>query len=287
MKIAVKDLRPNPFRRIDKYPINRTKIESLVASINQTGFWDNVLARASEEGKYEIAYGHHRLHAIKEVGIKEVDIPVRVLSDETMIKIMANENMEDWELDTKVLDETVKVVKEFLVTRNEPTTSRNIKDFLGKNWPQRRVDEALANISGEYDEDAVESFKVPRHASAFRGAISQHEKAGMPIDKPTQRQIAKELIEEVSQEDEPELTSAKIREKVYEKAGAKAKAHHKGQRTALVLDAIYVQLEATLSRINAILNENRFTVVDVEAKNKDKVTKRVESLIAKLKEIIE
>lgn len=172
-------------------------------------------------------------------------------------------------------------------TRTRKPTAEEIKKFLGSNWPLQRVKNALANISGVYDEEAIESFKVPRHATAFRSAITQHEKAGMTIDKPTQRQIARELIEEVSQEDEPELTSAKIREKVYEKAGAKAKAHHKGQRTVLVLDAIYVQLEATLSRINAILNENHFTVVDVEAKNKDKVTKRVESLIAKLKEIIE
>ena len=45
MKIQLKDLQPNPFRDIDNYPINQEKVESLVNSIEQTGFWDNVLAR--------------------------------------------------------------------------------------------------------------------------------------------------------------------------------------------------------------------------------------------------
>ena len=36
------------------------KIESLAKSINQTGFWDNILAR-KKNGKIQIAYGHHRL----------------------------------------------------------------------------------------------------------------------------------------------------------------------------------------------------------------------------------
>ena len=61
-------------------------------------------------GKVEIAYGHHRMVALQELGIKEVDIPVKALDDATMIKIMANENMEDWETNTSVINETVLTV---------------------------------------------------------------------------------------------------------------------------------------------------------------------------------
>jgi len=42
MKISVKDLRPNPFRRIEHYPINRGKVDALKNSIKETSFWDNI-----------------------------------------------------------------------------------------------------------------------------------------------------------------------------------------------------------------------------------------------------
>ena len=36
----LKDVRANPFRNIEHYPIHPEKIEALRASINSTGFWD-------------------------------------------------------------------------------------------------------------------------------------------------------------------------------------------------------------------------------------------------------
>jgi len=115
MKVKVKHLEPNPFRRIDKYPIDRNKVESLKLSIQDTSFWDNILARPNG-GKYkaQIAYGHHRLIALQELGVEEVDIPLRPLTDAQMIKIMANENMDEWKLIPKVMIETVLVTRDFL-----------------------------------------------------------------------------------------------------------------------------------------------------------------------------
>jgi ParB-like chromosome segregation protein Spo0J len=107
MRIAVKDLQPNPFRHLDRYPIRRDKVDALKASIRSTEFWDNLVARKNGSG-YEIAYGHHRLVALQELGVKGVDIPVRDLDDATMLKIMANENMEEWGASAEVEQETVR-----------------------------------------------------------------------------------------------------------------------------------------------------------------------------------
>jgi ParB-like chromosome segregation protein Spo0J len=63
MQIAVKDLLPNPFRHLERYPINQEKVEMLARSIKDTSFWDNIVARKATNGsvgKFEIAYGHHR-----------------------------------------------------------------------------------------------------------------------------------------------------------------------------------------------------------------------------------
>ena len=113
MKIQVSTLRANPFRRITKYPIDREKIKGLKASIKETTFWDNIICRKADSF-YEIAYGHHRLVAIKELGIEEVNIPVRDIDDATMIKIMANENRDSWKCSPSVINETVWVVRDYL-----------------------------------------------------------------------------------------------------------------------------------------------------------------------------
>ena len=113
MLVNVKDLKPNPFRKMDKYPIDRGKVESLMESIKNTDFWDNLLARENN-GEIEIAYGHHRLQAIRELGIEQVDIPVKQIEDGMMLKIMANENMDDWKMSTSVINETVSAAKEYI-----------------------------------------------------------------------------------------------------------------------------------------------------------------------------
>ena len=134
MKLQIKQINPNPYRDMENYPINREKVEALKASIEQTGFWDNILARPKKGKKFklpidgigelviygepivELAYGHHRLTALREVLKPEdtIDIPVKDLDDSTMIKIMANENMDEWKTETIVIDETVRVAKKFL-----------------------------------------------------------------------------------------------------------------------------------------------------------------------------
>lgn len=43
-------------------------------------------------GLFELAYGHHRLEALKSLGIGQIEVECRCLDDEEMIKIMAAEN---------------------------------------------------------------------------------------------------------------------------------------------------------------------------------------------------
>ena len=113
MKIQVDQLRPNPYRRMEKYPINREKVESLKISITETDFWDNILVRRVKGG-FEIAYGHHRLIALQELGIKEVELPVKELDNGLMIKIMANENLTEWHSNPAVINETVHAARDYL-----------------------------------------------------------------------------------------------------------------------------------------------------------------------------
>lgn len=115
MKIILKNIMPNPYRGMKQYPIDRAKIESLKISIKETSFWDNILVRPhpTKKGKYQIAYGHHRYITLKELDYKEIDIPVRDLTDAMIIKIMAEENL-NWTTMPEVMVQTVDSVRKYL-----------------------------------------------------------------------------------------------------------------------------------------------------------------------------
>lgn len=116
MIIKVKDLRANPFRKLAQYTINPEKVKNLKISMEKTGFWDNVLVREcpTEKGVYEISYGHHRLTALQELEIEEIDAPVKDLSDNDMLRIMADENFEYGARDPKTVNETISAVKDHI-----------------------------------------------------------------------------------------------------------------------------------------------------------------------------
>lgn len=112
MKFALQDILPNPFRRIGEYPIHPEKVRVLRESLRTTGFWDNLVARRNGDGTVEIAYGHHRLEALRQEYGPDHEIPltIRPLDDDMMLKIMARENQEEWGTSAWVLMETVRAL---------------------------------------------------------------------------------------------------------------------------------------------------------------------------------
>lgn len=184
MKVKVKDLKPNPFRNLDKYPIDKYKVEALKSSINETGFWDNLLARKNCTG-YEIAYGHHRLMALMDLNIEEIDIPVKDISDELMLKIMANENLDQWGTNPSVVLETVRAIKDFGLTPDVDT----IRSFLGKHWKSWVIKEAIETIADEDIDNAIANeFTKMSNLKEFRKAVKKN-----GIDRGNQIDIAREV----------------------------------------------------------------------------------------------
>lgn len=113
-KVAISQLRPNPFRELDDYPIDREKVDKLKESISETGFWGTIVAR-KKGNAFEIAFGHHRQVALVELqqeGVigksEKVDIIVRDLTNEQMIQLMARENLEEWGTNAYIEAQTVE-----------------------------------------------------------------------------------------------------------------------------------------------------------------------------------
>lgn len=78
-KISIKDVGPNPHRNPEPCPLDKGKITLLRASINETGFWEGIMVRPhpTKKGKFQLAYGHHRLEAACLEGIREITVFVR------------------------------------------------------------------------------------------------------------------------------------------------------------------------------------------------------------------
>ena len=112
-EFRVDEIQANPFRHIDRYPIRKDKVTALRESLRTTGFWDNVVARVVD-GKPQIAYGHHRLAALREEfgPSRKVNLITRDLTDELMLQVMARENLEEWGTSAAIEHETVRAVVE-------------------------------------------------------------------------------------------------------------------------------------------------------------------------------
>lgn len=235
MKIKVADLEPNPFRNMEKYPIDRNRIESLKNSIKEKTFWDNILVRKhpTKPGKFQLSYGHHRWIALKEIGITEIDVPVKELSDSIMLKIMAEENL-DWSTSPAVMTQTILTTKEFLDTelakyetwkdfrsgdfantlflfenagnfsraKKEGVGRKTLCKFLGGNWTSYKVRTALNIINDSIiDIEAVCEIPTLEQAEVFRRSVNNYK-----TPKKKQRKLVKKILKEgIGKRDIPKL----------------------------------------------------------------------------------
>jgi len=245
MKVQIKDLNPNPFRDMDNYPIEEDKIQALVNSINETGFWDNIVARKNGEG-YQIAYGHHRLMALQRIFPEThvIDIPVKDFDDSTMLRIMANENDATWGINVRVDDETVKAAKRFLDEhaevarkyRSSPVGDdaphsigqETISRFLGKNWHKNRVARSLQRNKmeeeGKLSREAINMLPTEGTSRSFVAAVKEIEP-----DLETQIQVAKRISDSDKKDGltNPTAIRSELLKDSLEKKGIKKKAEQK------------------------------------------------------------
>jgi hypothetical protein len=105
----VRKILMNPFRRIERYPIDERKVERLVESYRQTGYWGNLVGRPIGKEAIELAYGAHRRIAMDRYHkpTDKVAVIVQALDDEMMIRMMANENMIEFSSSALVDLETI------------------------------------------------------------------------------------------------------------------------------------------------------------------------------------
>jgi DNA segregation ATPase FtsK/SpoIIIE-like protein len=190
--VPIEKLHANPFRRIEQYPIQEEKVEALVESIEQTGFWNNLVCREAEDHGYQIAYGHHRLEALFRFADKvderiTVNVEVKDLSDKEMLKIMARENMEEWGsdawIDLETVRSTVEAYADERINIEQPSQKTN----------RRHLRFAPSFIKGGARRPSDEQ---PYTASTIASFLGWEKPSGQPQGKVKYALKALELIEQ-------------------------------------------------------------------------------------------
>ena len=113
---------------------------SCLKSFERTGFWDNIVVREhpSREGKFQLAYGHNRLAALKTNGVTAdtVTIPVAKLSDWEMYCAMVDENEMQGAITTAVALENIgkgcDLIEKALKKVGKDGTWHDFNEALGK-----------------------------------------------------------------------------------------------------------------------------------------------------------
>ena len=99
MMINLDSIDSNPNRDFGLDPIDPEKVSQLAESIGAKddktalGFWGGIVVRPSGNGRYQLAFGHHRLDALKMAGWTKADINKVDYDEDQMVKAMIKENL--------------------------------------------------------------------------------------------------------------------------------------------------------------------------------------------------
>ena len=116
-RIAVNKLHHNPCRDFTRNPMREKDVQSLMDSIKRNDLWHGIVARPlgrKPAGEYQIAFGHHRLEAIKRLGIEEIELDVADLTDAQMIQYLSDENQNQGGRTPAAAMESIVAAKHFL-----------------------------------------------------------------------------------------------------------------------------------------------------------------------------
>lgn len=179
----------NPCRLLKKYPFIPSKLEALQRSMEQDniGCWEGIIARATKDDRYEIAFGHHRIQAAKNVGLKSIPLIIRPLDDREMIQFMGRENLDDYAASFAVLLETWEAAVAYVIEHSKESLEHQVFDtarLLG--WMRTR---GSGRQAGQDTLTNVAAACNAAHKLIVAGHLERSSLAGLSVNE------AREIVE--------------------------------------------------------------------------------------------
>ena len=91
--VPLSKIKDSPWRNKKRNPIDQTRVDAIEESIDTTEFWSGVYGREMEDGTVQIAFGHHRVEAAKQAGLKEITVEIQPFTNGEMLIRMSRENL--------------------------------------------------------------------------------------------------------------------------------------------------------------------------------------------------
>jgi hypothetical protein len=222
----------NRHRDLKTYPWIERKVEQLMYSITDVGFWAGAIARPHSK-RYELAFGHHRLEAAERLKLKTIPLIIAALTDQQMLQYMGRENGEDYSTDFLIMLNTWEGAVKFLANSRGSPNSRAVA--------RKPLDLAILLGWTRLDPDRDHSPRLSDLASACHSAhtliqggyLSRDDLSGLAVraaeDIVTRAQRRMEQMEELARQNKAPVRDVEEAKKHIGKAAVEtAKAYIKG-----------------------------------------------------------
>lgn len=182
LEIDIQSIQINPYQPRKEF--SSEKLAELAESIKIHGIIQPLLVREID-GQYQLIAGERRLRAAKMVGLTEVPIVVREMSDEDMMEVALVENLQREDLNPiEEADAYQRLINEFQLTQDD------IAKKVGKSRPAIANTLRLLNLPQEVQSDLAQGTLTMGHARTLlslktpeeqRKAWSQIQIQGMSV----------------------------------------------------------------------------------------------------------
>lgn len=138
MKLKLKDLHPNPFKKhIDDGKLHQDQVDSIKANLDKLGLMDAIPV-TKIDGKYHIVSHHHRREALMQMygPDYEVNVIEHNYNDEMMLRGMVIENLTQRSGDFRQIKENLSVIKKQL--EEHPEWLRDIYIYRARSYKMIR-----------------------------------------------------------------------------------------------------------------------------------------------------
>lgn len=138
MKIKLKELKPNPYKKdINKGKLNKEQVDKIRSNLKKLGFFGSIPI-FKKDGQYYIIAGHHRCEALKQEFGKdyEVNVDVHNYSDEQILRAMVIENLTQRSGEFRETNANIVAVEKYL---------NDNEDVLKRCRESRHLSKAQAN----------------------------------------------------------------------------------------------------------------------------------------------
>lgn len=213
LEVSIDDIQTNPYQPRKEF--TDEKLSELAESIKIHGIIQPLLVREIGD-KYQLIAGERRLRAAKLVGLTEVPVVVREMTDQAMMEVALVENLQREDLNPiEEADAYQRLMNEFQLTQDE------IAKKVGKSRPAIANTLRLLNLPAEIQTDLAQGTLTMGHARALLSLKTSDDQKRIWTQIQVQELSVRETEEFIRQLNTPQIVSRETKKTVIKPSSSK------------------------------------------------------------------